>query len=127
MCFAWYSSCNTDPDTQFTPVLISPSNGAVLDNGDHHKSDLMTWVFDWEDCAGATKYHLYVKHPEATDTVINIDDIINSEYTKSEYAYVVDRNRYDWKWNVHAMVNGVWGPSTTQSFDVEPLDTDCNP
>ncbi len=109
-----------------TPILITPSDGAELDNGCSHGSDLVTWQFDWQDCEGATRYQLYVKGAAATYPVIDIDDIINSEYTNSSYGYILDRNRFDWIWKVRAMVDGVWGPwSEEWTFDVELLDTDC--
>lgn len=131
MCFTWYSSCNTDSDNTdsdpFTPVLILPLNGEALDNGCYDKSDLITWVFDWEDCAGATKYHLYVKHLGSRFPLLD-DEVINSEFTYSDYAYVANKNLSNWNWKVRAMIDGVWGPwSIERSFRVVEPDTDCNP
>ena len=112
--------------TLCTPILVSPSNGAVLDNGCSDHSDKMTWNFDWQDCASATTYHLYVKGENAIIPVIDDDNISSSEYAYDSYSYVGGENRFNWTWKVRAMVNDQWGPwSAERSFNVEPPDTDC--
>jgi hypothetical protein len=118
---------DTDCAPECTPTLVSPANGSELDNGCSDQSDLVTWEFDWEDCFGATKYHLYALHTGDSIPVIDNDSITTSEYVQSSYAYMTNENRFDWRWKVRTMVNGAWGPwSTERAFDVEPLETDCN-
>lgn len=116
-----------EEEEECIPKLISPSNGAVLDNGCYGWSNLKTWNFDWSDCPGATCYHLYVRqYPNATIPIIDNNDITISNYTYKGYGYVIDINRFNWKWKVRAMVNGQWGPwSEERTFDVEPIDSDC--
>jgi len=113
-----------EPEEECIPDLISPLNGAVLDNGCSDHTNLMTWKFDWSDCSSATCYHLYVMGPTATIPAVDNDYITNSNYTREDYSYV-NTNRFNWRWKVRAMVNGQWGPwSEERYFDVEPLNTD---
>ena len=107
--------------------LISPENGAVLDNGCQDFSDLIEWYFDWDDFPSAERYHLFVIGSSAQYPVIDNDNIEVSEYLSSEKAYVIPSNAKDWTWKVRAYVNGEWiGWSEERTFDVEPINTDCN-
>jgi len=110
----------------FTPTLVSPAEGAILDNGARYDPDSIDWDFDWSDRAGVTRYHLYVKHSYSPYPGIDDQNIVSSSYIdESPGSYIIDRNRYNWTWKVRAMVDGQWGEwSETRSFDVEPLDTD---
>jgi len=114
-----------DDDPQ-PPTLISPSEGAVLDNGCTTAADQIEWDFDWSDVSGATKYHLYVKWSNATIPVIDNEEITTSSYHYSSSGYIADANRFDRRWKVRAYVGGTWSAwSEERSFDVEPLNTDC--
>jgi serine/threonine protein kinase len=107
------------------PNLISPEQNAVVDNGRYDRADDEIWDFDWSDCPEATKYHLYVKLPQAKNPVIDVADLVTSSYNHTENAYVADFNRHGWTWKVRAQINGQWGDwSELWTFDVEPLDTD---
>jgi hypothetical protein len=107
------------------PQLTSPRYGAVLDNGCEDLSNLLIWDFAWSACSGATQYHIYVKHPEASGSAI--DTVVNTTfYHKEGYLYAPDIYRFGWRWAVRAMVNEVWGEwSPERTFDVEPMNTDC--
>jgi hypothetical protein len=108
------------------PELISPAEGAVLDNGRTDRLNLEVWDFDWSDCPGATHYHLYVQHQGAPNPVINRSDLTQSSYHMATLgSYVADLNRFDWTWKVRAEVGGVWGCySPERTFEVEPVNTD---
>jgi hypothetical protein len=109
------------------PSLVSPSEGAVFDNGCSDHSDLIIWNFDWSDCPNVTRYHLYVIHSTATIPVIDNSNISRSYYTREDYGYISNQNCFNWKCKVRAMINGQWGRwSEERTFDVEPLNTDCN-
>lgn len=111
----------------FVPSLVIPAEGTELDNGCSDRSDLLSWNFDWTEFFGVTNYHLVVWHAGSAEPVVNRDDLTLSEFTHSEYAYVIESNRYDWHWKVRAKSGSVWGPwSEERSFDVEPLNTDCS-
>jgi len=106
---------------------ISPEQGAILDNRRRDRPDGIVWDFDWSDCAGATKYHLYVIGGNATSPVIDNADIGTSSYryVSDPGSYITVRNRYNWTWKVRAMVGGQWGEWTeTRTFDVTSEDVD---
>ncbi len=112
------------------PYLISPEEGAVLDNGRTDKQDSIIWDFDWTDVPGANVYHLFVMHTGAEYPVINC--LISSSFYHyvSLSSYIADFNRFNWKWKVrpgHMVYGrfnycGEW--SEERSFDVEPVNTD---
>jgi hypothetical protein len=107
------------------PILISPKNGAVLDNGRTDRRDDIIWSFDWSDHTGATKYQLYVIHVGAKYPVINVT-VKGSSYKRIEKgAYILDRNRFNWRWKVRAGTKNSWlNWSEERRFDVEPVNTD---
>lgn len=109
------------------PTLISPQNGAVLDNGCSNRRDRIFWTFDWSDVPGATAYRLYVIGKNARNPVIDISNLAESQAQHiSRGSYIVERNRFGWRWKVRARVNGKWSRwSEERMFDVEPIDTDC--
>lgn len=106
------------------PTLISPKNGAVLDNGRSDGRDSIKWRFDWSDYPGATKYQLYVIHVGSKYPVINIT-VKRSSYNHVSKGYIIDRNRYNWIWKVRAGTKNSWlNWSEERGFTVEPLNTD---
>ncbi len=113
-----------EPPIEFIPQLISPKKGAVLDNGTTGRGNNIVWDFKWSRLTNATLYHIYVKGNKATIPLINY-------YTKEpsyhfqQGGYIIDRNRFNWRWKVRAKINGSWyGWSENRRFDVEPLNTD---
>jgi hypothetical protein len=108
------------------PQLVSPEEGATLDNGRSDRLDDIVWDFDWSDCEGATEYHLYVKHSQARIPVIDLDGITTSRYRDVRpSSYIADANRFGWEWKVRAKVGDQWGEwSEIRSFDVELVNTD---
>lgn len=115
----------TPTPTPCIPSLISPEEGAVLDNGREDRLDDIVWDFDWSDCPGATRYHLYVEGPGALIPIID-DGIGDSSYHHvSPGSYIIGRNRFDWTWRIRAELDGQWGEwSQICTFDVEPVNTD---
>jgi len=109
------------------PTLISPQNGAVLDNGCKDHSDSIEWDFDWSDVPGATKYHIYVILENAVNPVIDAITTASSYHYSSLGAYIEDAHRFNLTWKVRAgNDSSEWSEwSEVRYFDVEPLDTDC--
>ena len=106
-------------------ILISPEEGAVLDNGRYDRRDDIVWDFDWLNVTGATKYNLYVKHTGALYPVIDIGVYGSSYHHVSEGSYIINSNRFNWKWKVRAFIDDMWSDwSEVRSFDVEPINTD---
>ena len=109
------------------PMLISPTNGAVMDNGCAPKPDGITWDFDWSDVPGATAYHLRVWRNPAIPLINNMGLPGSSfHYVSAPSDHIINANLNGWRWMVRAKVRGVWGPwSTVRFFQVEKLNTDC--
>jgi hypothetical protein len=106
------------------PVLISPADGALLDNGRLDTQDKIKLEFDWTDVNGASAYHLYVWHLGSGSSLIDIV-ISNSRYLFCDNGYILNPSRLSWQWKVRAFKSGGWKPwSGVRKFDVEPLDTD---
>lgn len=106
--------------------LVSPDDGAVMDNGRYDQADQIIWRFGWSGPSNAPQYHLRVQHVDARLAVINDSTLVDQNYTLVRLgSYIIERNRFDWRWRVRALVNGQWGPWTPErSFDVELADTD---
>jgi len=115
------------------PVLLSPANGEIMDNGcitafPDNDLERQIWNFDWSDVPGATVYHLYVKNPRATFPVIDNPNITASEFERRSTGYVIEANARGWEWRVRARIGDTFGDwSATRTFDVEPAVTDCPP
>lgn len=109
------------------PLLISPANGAVMDNGCSPKPNGITWDFDWSDVPGATAYHLRVWKNPALPIINNMSVPSSSfHYASPPADYIINTNLTGWRWMVRAKVRGVWGPwSSVRTFRVERLNTDC--
>jgi len=113
------------PPSLCIPTLISPEEGAIMDNGRTDGLDDVVWDFDWSDCPGATEYHLYVKLPNALNPLIDNQGITSSSYHYVSSGYIPDANRLGWTWKVGVKVDGMWHRWTeTRTFDVEPVNTD---
>jgi len=109
------------------PMLISPANGAILDNGCSPKPNGITWDFDWSDVPGATAYHIRVWKNPALPLINNMNVPSSSfNYVSPPTDYIANTNLGGWRWMVRAKVRNVWGPwSSVRSFRVEKLNTDC--
>jgi hypothetical protein len=116
------------PAQASTPVLLSPSEGAVLDNGcnPNRETDGINWEFVWSPVPAATRYHLIVQHVGATVPVIDVFASASSYRSESAGAYIIETNRFNWQWKVEAEANGQFGSySPRGTFSVEPLNADC--
>jgi hypothetical protein len=106
------------------PALVSPREGAVLDNGRTDGTDPLVWQFKWSGCTGATVYQIYVRHRGASQA------LVSRRVTKPTYqyrcdCYVAEQNRHNWYWRVRAKVGGSWKAwSPERPFDVQSPDTD---
>ena len=106
-----------------TPALISPAQDEILDNGCIQGQDTTSWSFQWSSCEEAFSYNLYVKSSTAVYPAVDIETPNNSFIHEFKgYASVPS----GWKWKVRAKIDEEWGEwSNEGTFDVEPLDTDC--
>jgi hypothetical protein len=111
------------------PQLISPVNGALMDNGRIDQQDLIIWDFYWSSVPNADFYEIRVIHHGSQYPAINCLVWATSYFSK-ETAYIADRNRFNWEWKVRGCrqdssgdrMNGPW--SEERTFDAEPVDTD---
>jgi hypothetical protein len=120
--------CSDVSQPATSPALISPRNGATMDNGCKQPGEKIIWDFDWADVPGATLYNLYVMGPSPNAKYPMIDrNISTSKYHHESLGYVADFNRNNWTWKVRARVNGVWSNwSTSRSFNVEKMCLDTS-
>jgi hypothetical protein len=108
------------------PTLVSPVNGAVMDNGCQDKSNGVTWDFDWKDVSGATAYHIRVWKNPALPVVNNMNVATSDYHYDSPQTYIINTNLTGWRWMIRAKVGRLWGPwSRVGFFRVERLNTDC--
>ena len=109
------------------PTLISPVNGAIMDNGCKPKAEGISWDFDWSDVPGATSYQIRVWRNPALPLINNVNVLTSSyHYGPPSSAHIVNANLNGWRWMVRAKVAGAWGPwSAPRWFKVEKLNTDC--
>lgn len=118
----------TATTSSLVPVLSSPANGAILDNGRTDGRDEIIWDFDWSDVADATKYEIAIIHFQANNSIgIIIDHLLSASYSQYQYSDVAYYSAQDssWKWKVRAMVKGQWSEwSEERTFDLEPVNTD---
>jgi hypothetical protein len=114
------------PIPPVVPVLISPANGAVMDNGCQNKKNGITWDFDWSDVPGATAYHLRVWRNPSLPIINNMAIPASQYHYDSPQSFVINSNLNGWRWMVRAKVHGVWGRwSAVRFFRVEKLNIDC--
>ncbi|MEW6735394.1 MAG: hypothetical protein AB1489_29150, partial [Acidobacteriota bacterium] len=123
-----FSASATFIEKPSVPKLITPKPGEVIDNSCENRKDKIVWEFDWSDIPEATYYHLYVIGAGAQYPIINIDNLATSSFKQvKSSSYIIDTYRLGWRWKVRAKVNGDWTDwSEEQTFDVEPLNTDCD-
>jgi hypothetical protein len=109
------------------PTLVSPANGALMDNGcQPPKQNNVTWDFDWSDVPGATAYHIRVWRNPALPFINDMNVTSSAYHFDKPQGYVSNNNLLGWRWRVRAKVHGAWGPwSIARSFRVEKLNTDC--
>jgi len=107
------------------PSLLTPAEGAKMDNGCANGTNGILWEFDWSDCANPEAYEIYLKQRNAQEP-LDRSGLTTSSYTVLENRFVPEESRLGWFWKVRAKVNGTWGNwSPERNFDVEPVNTDC--
>jgi hypothetical protein len=122
------SSALADVVEVCVPVLLSPEEGAMLDNSCTRTANAVRWDFDWSDCPGAGSYEFYVRRRGEEEPVFDRDGLTVSSFTHLDDRVVPEERRYGWYWMVRANVNGTWGNwSPARNFTVEPANTDCVP
>ena len=109
------------------PMLISPANGALMDNGCKPKAEGIAWDFDWSDVPGATAYHIRVFRNPNIPLINNMNVQTSSyHYASARNDHIINSNLNLWKWMVRAKGPGGWGTwSAVRGFRVERLNTDC--
>ena len=108
------------------PTLLTPEEGASMDNGCANRENGILWEFDWSDCAGAQSYEIYVKQRNEQEPLIDRAALTTSSFSMLENRIVPEELRLGWFWKVRAEVNGVLGDwSPERNFDVERVNTDC--
>jgi hypothetical protein len=129
------SPISASPPIYMTPLsleLISPEEGALMDNGRTDGRDKIVWDFNWKVEGERSFYRIMVWGPNSTSYLINLTVPINTRsYHYENGGYIIDNNRHGWKWKIQAETVGFWtdtiaviASSEERSFDVEPVNTD---
>ena len=108
-----------EPSTSCPPTLISPEEGALLDNGRVDRQDGIVWNFQWSNCLGSIWYHLNFG-------VGDIQTLYSTSYTYTNPgAYFIGQNR-KWTWKVRAYLGSQlgWSEWSERTHVIEPLNTD---
>ena len=109
------------------PRLLSPEDGAELDNGCTNGSNGTFWEFDWSDCPDVEFYEISVELRGVQEPFVQ-PDLTESEFALLENRVIFEEARFGWTWRVRAQVDGVWGNwSPERGFSVEPINSDCPP
>ena len=109
------------------PHLISPAEGAVLDNGCSISStDRRVWDFDWSDVPGADSYQLIVIWPPYIVPVLDTVSTESAVHSESS-GWIGPDTQFGWTWRVRSQLGELQGPwSEERTFDAEPVNTDCS-
>jgi len=108
------------------PRLLSPPDGAELDNGCTDRTNGILWEFGWTACEEAEAYEIYIKQGNAQEPLVDRRGLTDTTYSVIENAVIYEEARFGWIWKVRAKINGSWADwSPERTFDVEPLNTDC--
>jgi hypothetical protein len=121
----WTTEISFDVDP-LAPRLLSPSAGAVMDNGCMDGRDGIAWDFHWSECRGADRYHLFVMGARATIPLIDDDRLAAAAYEYRAPGWIAPGNDRGWTWRLRARIGGEWRDwSANGTFDAEAVDTDC--
>jgi hypothetical protein len=106
--------------------LLTPAEGAVLQNSCGDVNESFVWDFDWTDVPGATAYHLLASAPAPSSLWIEPRSLPSSSFRFTAVGPISDADRLGWRWRVRARVNDVWGDWTEErAFDVESEHAAC--
>ena len=121
----WTTEVSFDVDP-LSPRLLAPPAGALMDNGCRSGADGIAWDFQWSECRGADRYHLFVIGASASIPVVDDDRVSTTSYESRRRAWIAPGNDQGWNWRLRARIDGNWRDwSASQVFDVEPVDADC--
>jgi hypothetical protein len=122
---------NKDCSELGPPLLTTPPPFAELDNNCHDLVDTVDWTFVWEAVPGATAYQIQIFDARTPDPLI--DAIVETPafgLLRPDW-FIEDRDRLKWHWQVRAGRPEIeyWSDNWSERryFDVEPLNTDCQP
>ena len=121
----WSTEVSFDVDP-LSPRLLTPPAGTVMDNGGRDGGDGIAWDFQWSECRGADRYHLFVIGPSASIPVVDDDRLTATTYEHRKLAWIAPGNALGWTWRLRARIDGEWREwGAAQAFDAEPVDADC--
>jgi hypothetical protein len=129
--------CNEPPPSEIlSPELLYPRENTLMDNGCDSANDPIQWDFRWSQVEGANQYEIEILDGQ--------DELVISQTTEAyEFSFECSDNSNEfpgcviyasdyrnWHWRVRAgnADHGdiLWNDwSETRSFNVEPLNTDC--
>src|SRR5688572_20316683 len=92
------------------PALAVPASNAVLPQRLPDDKFALNWTFEWKACPAATRYHLFVIGPTASNPVVNEDSLTSATYQfQRSHGQISKSKTQGWTWKVRAYTNGRWG------------------
>jgi hypothetical protein len=106
------------------PALVVPGDNAVLPQQLPDEKFALNWTFEWKACPEATKYHLFVIGPTASNPIVNEDSLTSATYQfQRSHGQISKSKAQGWTWKVRAYADGQWGQwSEVRKFNVTPAN-----
>ena len=104
------------------PALVVPEDNAELPQRLRDEKFALNWTFGWKACPEATKYHLFVIGPTASNPIVNEDSLTSATYQfQRSHGQISKSKTQGWTWKVRAYADGQWGEwSEVRKFNVTP-------
>jgi len=120
----WDKIFPTPTKVACVPALVVPGDNAVLPQRLPDEKFALNWTFGWKVCPEATKYHLFVIGPTASNPIVNEDSLTSATYQfQRSHGQISKSKTQGWTWKVRAYADGQWGQwSEVRKFNVTPAN-----
>ena len=106
----WNKNVPAPTKVACVPALAMPGDNAVLPQRVADEKFALNWTFTWKACPEATKYHLFVIGPTASNPIVNEDSLTSAAYRfQRSHGQISKSKAQGWTWKVRAYADGQWG------------------
>ena len=92
------------------PAPSVPEDNAVLPQRVANDKFALNWTFTWKACPQATRYHLFVIGPTASNPIVNDDSLTSAAFQfQRTHGQISKSKAQGWTWKVRAYADGQWG------------------
>ena len=116
----WNKNVPAPTKVACVPAPVMPGDNAVLPQRVADDKFALNWAFSWKACPQATKYHLFVIGPTASNPIVNEDSLTSAAYQfQRSHGQISKSKAQGWTWKVRAYADGQWGSwSEERKFSV---------